>query len=192
MEKTTRKGLEEMNIQEIEEYGLLKEYEKELQGMKTDPISRRVVDELYGESIMDIAYAIDEEKLNNTSISLFPNHLVKVYPSIKMSHTKKERTCDFCSARIYKGKLYVNWRPMIRDITANKAYVLSKSITVCEYCEKNLPEDIEGIEDLNNKIMYGTEQDDVEIFYSHLSCQTGGELIFKQLRRVKNENRYCK
>lgn len=192
MSKTSGKEFEEMNIQEIEDNGLLKEYEQELQLMATDPISKRIISELYGDSIMDIAYAIDEEKLNNTSLSLFPNHLVSVYPSTKMRHTKRERTCDFCAARIYKGRIYANWRPMIRDITANKSYVLSRSLTVCEYCEKNLPEDIEGIEDLNNKIMYGTEQDDGEIFYSHLSCQTGGELIFKQLRRVRNENRYRK
>ena len=85
MRKTTRKDLEEMNIQEIEEYGLLKEYEKELQGMKTDSISRRVVDELYGESIMDIAYAIDEEKLNNTSISLFPNPTTSIRYTLNLS-----------------------------------------------------------------------------------------------------------
>lgn len=104
----------------------------------------------------------------------------------------RERTCDFCAARIYKGIVYVNQRPMIRNITANKSYVLSRSLTVYEYCEKNLPDDIEGIEDFNNKMMYGTEQYDGEIFYSHLSCQTAGELIFKQLRREKNENRYRK
>ena len=185
MRKTTGKGFEEMNIQEIEENGLLMEYSQELQLMATDPISRRLVNELYGASIMDIAYAIDEEKLNHMSYSIFPNHLVNFYPSIRARHTKKERTCDFCAARIYKGKVYINWRPMIKDIINKDTYVLSRSLTVCETCSINLPTNIESTEDLYNKILYGTEQDDGEIFYTHLSSQVGGELSFKKLRKER-------
>ena len=158
-------------------YSLLQEDE---QNVSTLPTSTEEQESLF-----------DEIK-ENESLSLFPNSIVKVYPGIKEVHAKEPRICDFSGARISKGSLYVRFRPMIRDITNNEAYVLKRTITAEISYEKMLPETISELEVFCDNISNCENSIDTNPVFEHLHSQIGN-VVFKKLKKRRSyENRNSK
>ena len=195
------KAFEEKSLSELEleeNPTLIALYDQALADMGNDQITKDIVDRYYGDSIVSIYSQVEKQQYeymaHNTSTTLFPGEIVRVYPGITNPKAKKIITCDFSGARIYPGSLYVSYRPMIKNIYNGNAYVLSRTIKVETGYEWNLPTTIAGIEALNDKIRTADYRDCEDgIDYSHLSQRTGGELVFKLLKRRKRyEIRNCK
>ena len=189
---TVIKPFEYMTLKEITHLKnkyLVQRYNEELKKMKINKITKDVVDSLYGEPLSEILDAIEQSKLELMSESLFPGSPILVYPGIKEVRAKEDYTCDFSGAKISKGSIYVNYRPMLKNIDNKTAYVLKRTIKVETSYEHDLPTNITELEDFNNRILNYRYQDNNDIQYDYLFNQTGG-LRFKKLsRRKKYENR---
>ncbi len=194
--KTTKKPFEEMTLLEIQRLGdstLINRYNKEIEKISKDKLSKEAISHLYGKSLEEIYYGLDEYKMTYQSESLFPGKSIIVYPGIKEKHAQKEVTCDFSGARISKGSLYISYRPLLKNLSDGTAYVLKRTLKVETGYGSELPTDIAGIEELNEKIRTYYHQDNGDIQYDHLFWQIGGTLEFKKLsRRKKYETRYSK
>ena len=187
MMTTQVKLFEDMTLKEINRLHniyLVKKYNSELSKYKIDKVAREIINSLYGESLNDILYAVEQSRLENISNDLFPGSSIIVYPGIKEVHAKKDYICDFSGARISKGSLYVNYRPMLRNISNGNTYVLKRTIKTELSYEYDLPTNISELEELNDRIMNYEYQDNYDIQYDHLYSQTGG-LHFKKLGRRK-------
>ena len=176
----------DMTLDEIKAFHntqLLRYYYKIIETMKIDNFSKKIVEENIGESLGYIQEVIEEARLDLISEYYCPGDPVILYPSTKEVYAKKEYTCDFSGAKINIGSLYVNYRPMIKNMNTGDTYVLKRSIKVETYYERFLPTDIIELEEMNNKIMNYSVQDDRDICYDHLYWQTGGRLSFQKLNR---------
>ena len=186
------KTFENMTLKEINHLHniyLVKKYNSELSKYRIDKRAIEVINSLYGESLNDIINAVEQAKLEYISSDLFPGSSIIVYPGIKEVHAAKDYVCDFSGAKISKGSLYINYRPMLRNITNGNTYVLKNTIRTELTYEYDLPTNIGELEDLNNRIMNYEYQDNNDIQYDHLYLKTGG-LHFKKLnRRKKYESR---
>ena len=79
---------------------------------------------------------------------------------------------------------------MIKNITSGETYVLQKTLRVGLDYEKDLPEDIDKIEDFSQKINNYANQIYGNIDYYTLFVQSGGGLNFVKLKnRRPYENR---
>ena len=189
---TTIKSFECMTLREIihlKNKSLVQQYKEEISKLMIDKITSELTQTLYGAPIIDIIEAIEEKQMENRSESLFPGADIIVYPGIKEAHAEKEYTCDFSGARISKGSLYVNYRPMLKNINNGNAYVLQKTIKIESAYAYDLPTNISELEAFNDKILNYQYYDNEDIQYDYLFRQTGG-LQFKKLsRRKKYENR---
>jgi len=190
---TNVKSFEEMTLKEINNLHniyLAKRYDSELQKYKIDKVAREVVNSLYGESLNDILYAIEQSRLEYKSEEFFPGSAIIVYPGIKEVRAKRNYICDFSGARISEGNLYINYRPMLKNISNGNTYVLKRTIKTEITYEYDLPTNIAELEELNDRIINYEYQDNTDIQYDHLFSQTGGGLHFKKLNRRKGyENR---
>lgn len=179
------KVLEEYTLSEIIALNDKKEYEKyycELEELKKMPLSQNIIKRMQGSSLEKIMEEILRKEEEIKSYSLFPGNLVEFYPNKKELHTKKIITCDFSGAPIMPGSLYINYRPLIANITTNEVYVLSRTIKVeCGYAH-SLPSDIQEFEELERKMQLEQDFND-EIKYSHLNQVTGGSLKLQKLKR---------
>ena len=182
---------DEMTLNEIEIFGnkeLMLRYDREIDSMEIDDISRMVINRKYGNSLMDIAREIEraryEFELGHRSEILFPNELVEVYPRIREGRAKREITCDFSGARIKQGSLYVSYRPLVWSISKGDTYVLSRTIKVESGYAYDLPNNIVELESLNVKMLSHADCND-GINYDHLYWQMGGELNFQKMKRRK-------
>lgn len=192
IEKTNIKQFENMTLNEIKLFHnpfLINRYKEELEKLKLDKQSKKVIETLYGDSIMEIVKALEEIKLENQSQDLFPGSSILVYSGIKEARANKEYTCDFSGSRIKIGNLYVRYRPMLKNLENNNTYVLKRTIKVEPCYECYLPTNIGELEELNNKINNYQYYDEEDIQYDNLYIQTGGGLQFKKLNRRKYENR---
>ena len=116
--------------------------------------------------------------------------IIKVYLGKKEVHARHNYTCAFSGAKISKGSLYVCYRPMIKNITRGETYVLQKTLRVGLDYEKDLPEDIDKIEDFSQKINNYANQIYGNIDYYTLFVESGGGLNFVKLKnRRPYENR---
>ena len=98
-------------------------------------------------------------------------------------------TCDFSEAKISKGSLYINYRPMLKNINNGDTYVLNKTIKTETAYYDDLPKNITELEEFNDRIINYEYYEDGYIHYDHLFEQIG-RLQFKKLsRRKKYENR---
>ena len=111
---------------------LYETYHKELKNLKTNRIARQITERMYGKSINEIYEAILKEETINTSTDtdFFIGDIVLLHESIKEYHTKTGITCDFSANMIKRGGLYLNYRPILENLTAKKVYVLKRSIRV--------------------------------------------------------------
>ena len=189
---TTIKSFECMTLREIihlKNKSLVQQYKEEISKLMMDKSTAELTQTLYGAPIIDIIEAIEEKQMENRSESFFPGADIIVYPGIKEAHAEKEYTCDFSGARISKGSLYVNYRPMLKNINNGNAYVLQRTIKIEPAYAYDLPTNISELEAFNNKILNYEYYDNEDIQYDYLFSQTGG-LQFKKLSRRKNyENR---
>lgn len=192
MKTATIKQFEDLSLQEINllhNKQLIKEYDDILNQYKSDKMANEVIQTLYGSPIVEIVEAIEENKLEYESHSIVPGSSILVFPGIKETRAQKEYTCDFSGARISIGSLYVNYRPMLKNIENGDAYILKRTMRLepsYEYC---LPTNIVELEEFNDKINNYQYYEDEDIQYDHLYIQTGGGLQFKKLNRRKHENR---
>ena len=162
----------------------IEQYHQELKNLSTNRLNKRIVDNLYGESIEYIWSKIFQEEEQIRSILFFPDDLVLMYPNKKEMHTKNFITCDFSGALIYPGSLYINYRPFIENITNNERYVLKRTLKVEPAYESELPTTIKELELLQQNIWLEIE-DSSGINYSHLGQSIGGDLILQKLQRRK-------
>lgn len=183
------KELEEKTLEEIIASGSQEEYERYyayLDSMKTNAFYRDIVERYEGESIETITYKIMDEEQEYLSDYFCPGDFVVIYPGIKEQRAKGYITCDFSAGIIYPGSLYINYRPLIKNITSGETYVLSKTLKVETGHGYDLPTTIRELESLNYKIMMETDHDNTGIQYSHLSQRVGGEI---QLQKLKRRNK---
>lgn len=191
---TTIKPFEYMTLREIihlKNNYLVQKYKDEISKLMIDKFSKEVVQTLYGKPLIDIIEAVEEKANENKSESLFPGQNIIVYPGIKEAHAREEKgyTCDFSGAQIKKGSIYINYRPMLKNINNGDTYVLNKTIKTETAYYDDLPKNITELEEFNDRIINYEYYEDGYIHYSHLFKQIG-RLQFKKLsRRKKYENR---
>lgn len=189
---TTIKQFEDLSLHEINllhNKRLVSEYDYILNQYRTDKLANEVIQTLYGSPIVEIVEAIEENKLEYESHSIVPGSSILVFPGIKEVIAQKEYTCDFSGAIISIGSLYVNYRPMLKNIENGDAYILKRTMRLETGYEHCLPTNIVELEEFNDKINNYQYYEDEDIQYDHLYIQTGGGLQFKKLNRRKYENR---
>ncbi|MBR5370314.1 MAG: hypothetical protein IK137_03310 [Bacilli bacterium] len=187
------KSFETMRLSEMQCLHIIPwiiKYDEEISELKKDKESEAIVDELYGDSIMDIVEAIENQEKQDKSEQLFPNAKVKVYLGIEERIAHKEYTCDFSGAHITKGSLYVSYRPMLKNLKNGETYVLKRTLRAETIHRYELPTNIKELEEFMGKIENYENQLYDEDKYNTLYVQTGGGLEFKKLNRRKHENRY--
>ncbi len=189
---TTIKTFETMTLREIihlKNNYLVQRYKEEISKLMIDKFSKEVVQTLYGDPLIDIIEAVEEKANENKSESLFPGQSIIVYPGIKEVKAMGNYTCDFSEAKISKGSLYINYRPMLKNINNGDTYVLNKTIKTETAYYDDLPKNIIELEEFNDRIINYEYYEDGYIHYDHLFEQIG-RLQFKKLsRRKKYENR---
>ena len=144
---------------------------------------------MYGESINKICEAILKEETINTSMDsdFFLGDIVLLHESVKEYHTKTSITCDTIiiawtpSAYSKRGGLYLNYRPMLENLTTKKVYVLKRSIKVEPAYFDLLPTNITELEELNYKMKLQIEDNYID--YSHLNQVMGGVLVLRRLNK---------
>lgn len=180
------KDLEDKTLDEIIESNNQEElayYYQCLEDFKTNSFTKEIVDRLYGESLSTIYYQILEEEQQYTSSLLFPGDFIMFYPNIKERKAKKQITCDFSAGIIYPGSLYVNYRPLIKNLITKESYVLQRTIKVEIGYQHELPTDIQSFEALEHRLQIDGYEDNSGIEYSHFSQVMGGQLLLKKLKR---------
>ena len=162
---------------------LYEEYHKEIENLKTNRISKQITEIMYGESINKIYEAILKEEAINTSTDtdFFIGDIVLLHESIKEYHTKAGITCDFSGNMIKRGGLYLNYRPMLENLTTKKVYVLKRSVRVEPAYYDLLPTNITELEELNYKMKLQLEDNYID--YSHLNQVMGGTLVLRRLNK---------
>ena len=183
---TAIKTFETMTLKEIlrlHNKSLFEKYIDTVKSLKSDKITKEVVEENYGESIIDIIEAVEQTKLEIKSNDLFPDQPITIFPGIKEVRAKEDYVCNFSGAKISKGSLYVNYRPMAKNIVNGDVYVLRRTIITELAYEYDLPTNIGELEVFNNKIQNYENYADEEIQYDRLYAQGG--LQFKKLSRRK-------
>ena len=158
-------------------------YHNELENLKTNRIARQITEKMYGESINKIYEAILKEESINTSTDtdFFIGDIVLLHKSIKEYHTKAGITCDFSGNMIKRGGLYLNYRPMLENLTTKKVYVLKRSVRVEPAYYDLLPTNITELEELNYKMKLQLEDNYID--YSHLNQVMGGTLVLRRLNK---------
>lgn len=181
-------------MREIEEYTLedikllqnrklYDAYNQEIANLQTNRIASNVVNKMYGEPLNKIIRIVEEEEDYNRSMSLFPGDLVLLHLGLKEMHTRTFITCDFSGSLIRPKDLYINYRPLVENLTTNNTYVLKKTIKVEPGYISELPKDIHELEQL--EMYMNLEKENKNIDYSHLNRQMGGELKLQKLKRRK-------
>ncbi len=162
---------------------LYEEYHNEIENLKTNRISKQITERMYGESINKIYEAILKEETINTSTDtdFFIGDIVLLHESIKEHHTKSGITCDFSASMIKRWGLYLNYRPMLENLTTKKVYVLKRSIRVEPAYYDLLPTNITELEELNYKMKLQLEDNYID--YSHLNQVMGGTLVLRRLNK---------
>ena len=184
------KELEDKTLDEIMSSNNQEElayYCKCIEEFKTNPFSKAITEQLYGESLSTIYYQILEEEQQYTSSSLFPGDFIMFYPNIRERKARKITTCDFSAGIIYPGSIYINYRPLIKNLTTGENYVLQRTIKVEMGYQHELPTDIQSFEALEQRLQIDGYEDHSGIEYSHFSQRMGGELLLKKLKRRKSK-----
>ena len=179
------KSIEEMSIDEImatKNSELLRLYNSELETLGKDKIFKNFLSDYYGRPLIEIYEAISEIELSLQSELFFPGERIIMYPSIKEQKARSMITCDFSGGIITPGSLYSSFRPLLKNIDNNTAYVLKRTIKVENGYSYDLPRNLHSFEDLAFKVANNQECHD-GIDYSHLSQRIGGEFTFQKLKR---------
>lgn len=136
-------------------------------------------------SIAEIYRKYDEIAFYNSSHLFFNNHLVMLYPNIKLYKTTKPITCNFSGEIINKGREYLYYRPMLEDLTTEKTYIVTPTIKVSPYYEEYLPKDINELEIFHQKLSGSYDNYDEDINYYDISCNLKSDgFILKQLKKM--------
>lgn len=150
------KLFEDKSLEEIKKSNNKEEeklYFQELSNLSTNRIARQIIEEYKGYPLSYIWEKILENEVNIKSREFFPGDIVIVYPKIKECRATKDITCDFSCSVIKAGSIYINYRPLIENISKSTSYVLKRTIKV----EKGytLPKTISELEDLKLSIESG-------------------------------------
>lgn len=182
------KEFEEMVLDEIiasEQPELIDRYYQIIEQLKNSKIAMEVIDSHEGQSISNIWYKVQEEEQKYTSSEFFPGDIVLMYPNIKEQRARNYITCDFSAGIIYPGSLYINYRPLIKNLTTGENYVLQRTIKVEQGYQYDLPTTITELESLALRLQIEEYQDSSGIEYSHLNQRLGGEIRLQKLKRRK-------
>ena len=154
----------------------------------SDKIAKEVVEKHYGKPIYKIQMMVESEYQKYQSDLLFAGDLIQMYPNIKVQKAKKPITCDFSGALITPGNLYVNFRPLFKNIINGDTYVLKRTIKTELGYEKDIPQTIQELENFYYRAL-SERPDERYINYNHFMSSMGGVLSFQKLkRRKKNED----
>ena len=182
------KELEEMTLEELKSLGnrtYIEQYFTILNQLKTNRISKIVLEEFQGESIDTIYQELMKEEEKFRSYSLFPGDLVLVYPNIKEQRSKNFKTCDFSGGIIYPGSLYASYRPLLDNITTNERFVLARTIHVEAGYVYNLPRRIDELEALEQDMKLETPNQEID--FNHLNNQMGGYFPLRKLKKIRRK-----
>lgn len=174
-------SIENMTLEEINSLNnqqLTHQYFRILETLQENRIDKQIINKMMGRSIFNIYNEITKEKSNMLSHYFFPGDLVIMHPGLKERIAKKTYTCSFSGARISPGSLYINYRPLIENLTSKNVYVLKKTINVEVGYEYNLPTTIDKLEQIALNMTVVEE-------YSELSQQMGGSIQLQKLKRRK-------
>lgn len=122
--------------------------------------------------------------LKYESTYLFPEHIILVYPNIKVKKALKEHLCSFSGARIYKGEEYISYQLFIEDLTDNSVYTLNKAISTEIGYEDYLPKDIQQLDDFVYKLNHSYELD-LDDYYNFATNIKADNLGIKLIKRKK-------
>lgn len=135
-------------------------------------------------TINEVMTELEENLLANTSVDLFPNHVVLLYQEKKMLlRAKTPVICHFSGSVLKAGSRYFSYRPMFYDVDDASTYVLKDTIK-CEVSYAGyLPTNILEFEALNQRLRKAYSNGD-EYAYN-LSCN----LRKDELRLLKLKKR---
>ena len=157
------------------------QYNKELLSLETNRISKKIVKEMYGSSILEIISKIEEEEFRNKSFDYFPGDLVLLHLGLAEKRSKKFFTCDFSETIIRPNDLYINYRPLVENLTTRNVYVLKRSIKIEPGYIDYLPRNIQELEMMQTNIRI--EKNDNIVDFSTLNREIGGDLELQKLKR---------
>lgn len=180
-EKTLDEIVSSNNQEELQRY-----YQK-IETLKSNKLTKDIVESLFGDSLASIWQEIYEEEQQYTSLIMFPGDIVMFYPNIKEQRARTFITCDFSAGIIYPGSIYANYRPLIKNISTGENFVLKRTIKVEMGYQHKLPTSIQEFESLDNNLRIDNYQDSSGIEYSHFSQRMGGELVLQKLRRRRKK-----
>lgn len=165
-------SIEQISIEELDKFcidnqDLLQEYIKILDNLKTNRISKKIV----------------EAEAEITSNFLFPWDLVLVYPRIKEQRSRIYRTCDFSGGIITPGSFYISYNPLLENLSTDNYYILKRPLIVELGYLDRLPSNIGELEELEQRMI--NESEDKEIDFSHLNRVLGETLGLKKLAKRK-------
>lgn len=126
---------------------------------------------------------LEEYYYKNTSIQYFPSNLIAFYPSIKEYHSRDNIICDFSANLIKKGQLYINYRPLIENLSTGNRYVLKKSIKCKTAYIDKLPNNILEFEQLNEMVMNYNSFKNSNVNLDNLHYSQGGYLKLLRLKK---------
>ena len=184
-------SIEQISIEELDQFcidnqDLLQEYIKILDNLKTNRISKKIVEEMQGLPISEICRQIEEAEAEVTSNLLFRGDLVLVYPRIKEQRSRTYRTCDFSGGIITPGSFYISYNPLLENLSTDNHYILKRPLIVELGYLDRLPSNIGELEELEQRMI--NESEDKEIDFSHLNRVLGEELGLKKLAKSKIMN----
>lgn len=177
IETMSLREIERLNNPKIENW-----YHEMVDSLNRNRITETVIDKYYGRSVLEIEQRIELEELKYTSELYFPGEIILMYPGIREHKAKKYITCDFSSAIISPGNIYIAYRPLVRSLSDGEAYVLKRTLKVENGYAFDLPSNISEFEDFVTRAEAG-RYDESRIDYNHLLTSTGGVLEFQKLKR---------
>ena len=163
--------------------------------LRSMPKDLRVTDNI---SLYDMVGLIEKFEYENTSDFFWPSQHVVVYNNFKQYHTRKRIICHLCSEIIRPGQSYLIYRPLLHNIDAKMAYILSNDIIVIESCQHYMPSNIRELEEMeinignsydnpdsDNKFPNNHPLNNNQIEYAEFHNNIGGGFHFVKLKQKK-------
>ena len=173
-------SLEQIKYKNI--YKLIEEYNYNLNLLKKNRLCKRIISNNYGLSIIELEELLEIEEMKHNSQYYFPGDTVLLYSRNYEQKTKKNITCNFSGAIIRPGSFYINYRPLIDNISTGEVYVLKNTLKVDKSYSYILPTTIQELENLTYNLLSDSEEYET-IDFSHLRQVVGEDFSFQKLKR---------
>lgn len=157
-------------------------------------INNEITDKLkYDSTVISINDEIYNCELKNTSTVISPGDIILFYPRISEARSTKAIICNIQGSVIFAGSYFVEYRPLLDNITSKKRYMLEKSIKTELGYRHILPTNLHDFEEWirNTDTSYttpnaGSDIDFYELYSNH------GPLNLIELNKSKKGRSYSK